>query len=71
MPVELPYDIWRCIADYLDDKEVETLYPVNRALFNVSMNERYKEAVIGLPLRRDRRPQRKDIQRFRYESQVL
>lgn len=44
---EIPYDVWRCIADFLPAEEVKGLYTVNRALLNISMDERYRVAYIG------------------------
>ncbi|KAF7329143.1 hypothetical protein MKEN_00174900 [Mycena kentingensis (nom. inval.)] len=41
--VELPEDVWRCITGYLQYYELHPLLGVNRILFNVVLDERYKE----------------------------
>ncbi|KDR77302.1 hypothetical protein GALMADRAFT_440597 [Galerina marginata CBS 339.88] len=54
MPVvELPYDIWLYITNFLDAKDVQRLYPVNKELFHIVMGERYRHACIGFPPRLD------------------
>lgn len=44
---ELPYEIWRHIASFVDSHTMRRLYSVNRALFDIVMNERYRTAQIG------------------------
>ncbi|PPQ81006.1 hypothetical protein CVT25_014514 [Psilocybe cyanescens] len=44
---EIPYDVWRCITDFLSVEEVKRLYAVNRSLLNISLDERYRIAFIG------------------------
>ena len=47
MVQDVPYDVWRHITSFLSPDEVERLYTVNRMLFSLAMDQRYKEAVIG------------------------
>lgn len=44
---KLPYDIWLYITSFLDCKTVRKLYSINRELFDIAMDERYREACIG------------------------
>ncbi|KAF8149935.1 hypothetical protein B0H34DRAFT_169112 [Crassisporium funariophilum] len=39
---DLSYDIWLYITGFMTTNDVKKLYPVNRALFDISLNERYK-----------------------------
>jgi len=47
MVQDVPYDVWRHITSFLSPDEVKQLYTVNRTLFSLAMDQRYKEAVIG------------------------
>ncbi|KAF9048635.1 hypothetical protein BJ165DRAFT_1039764 [Panaeolus papilionaceus] len=47
MHIQLPYDIWFTISKYLSSDELKRLYSVNKALFYISMDEKYKAASIG------------------------
>ncbi|KAF7290708.1 hypothetical protein MIND_01311500 [Mycena indigotica] len=40
---ELPEDVWRCVTDALSRSERASLLSVNRALFNIVLDERYQE----------------------------
>ncbi|KAJ7063568.1 hypothetical protein C8F01DRAFT_1133538 [Mycena amicta] len=42
-PAELPDDIWRSITAILSPYELSSLLSVNRSLFNIVLDERYKE----------------------------
>ncbi|KDR76141.1 hypothetical protein GALMADRAFT_247352 [Galerina marginata CBS 339.88] len=44
---EIPYDIWRHITGFLPSEEVKKLYRVNSMLLSISLDERYKSALIG------------------------
>ncbi|KAH9481283.1 hypothetical protein JR316_0005805 [Psilocybe cubensis] len=46
---EIPYDVWRCIAEFLPTEDLKRLYSVNRAFLNISLDERYRVAYIGPP----------------------
>ncbi|KAF8902608.1 hypothetical protein CPB84DRAFT_1775794 [Gymnopilus junonius] len=46
-PPELPHEIWLRITSFLDYKTRRGLYSVNKPLFSIAMNERYKYAMIG------------------------
>lgn len=48
----VPYDVWRHIASFLPPVEVEQLYTLNRSLFNIAMDERYKATGFGLLFQR-------------------
>lgn len=61
---DLPYDIWLLITEYLSEKQIRQLYPVNKALFNIAMDSRYKEVSLGFS--DSRRMLRADIRRFQY-----
>ena len=39
----LPFDIWLHIASFLPSSQLRNLYTVNHALFEIAMDERYKE----------------------------
>jgi F-box-like len=41
--MHLPFDIWLHIASFLPVSQLRNLYAVNRALFDIAMDERYKE----------------------------
>ncbi|KAF8149884.1 hypothetical protein B0H34DRAFT_165958 [Crassisporium funariophilum] len=41
---DVPYEVWRHITDFLPLKEVKQMYGVNRSLFNIAMDERYRTA---------------------------
>uniref|UniRef100_A0A8H7Y2P2 F-box domain-containing protein n=1 Tax=Psilocybe cubensis TaxID=181762 RepID=A0A8H7Y2P2_PSICU len=45
---DIPYEIWVQITQYLSPEEVKRLYPVNRSLFNIAMDERYKRGFVGV-----------------------
>src|SRR6266540_823386 len=47
---ELPYEIWLLIVEYLPDHQVRRLYSVNRALFNIALDLRYKAVSLGILL---------------------
>jgi len=47
MTQDLPYDIWSQIASDLPDSHVESLYAVNRSLFDIAMDLRYQEVIIS------------------------
>jgi hypothetical protein len=38
-----PYDVWLCIASFISADDLQKLYAVNRALFDIVMNIRYRE----------------------------
>ena len=42
--IELPYrdDVWMLIVQYLPAQRVRSLYSVNRALFDIALDLRYK-----------------------------
>ncbi|KAF4579583.1 hypothetical protein EYR40_000236 [Pleurotus pulmonarius] len=44
-----PFEIWAHIASYLSNIEVKTLLSVNRALYQISMNARYKTLRVQYP----------------------
>lgn len=44
---DIPYDIWERISIFLPINEVKNLLCVNRALFNIAMNARYRTSTIG------------------------
>ncbi len=46
--IELPYEIWLMIVDYLPIHHVRSLYSVNKALFNIALDLRYKGASLGI-----------------------
>ena len=46
--IELPYEIWLMIVDYLPIHHVRRLYSVNEALFSIALDLRYKEASIAV-----------------------
>ncbi|KAF8656955.1 hypothetical protein AX16_002310 [Volvariella volvacea WC 439] len=41
--MNLPYDIWVHIAQYLSPVQLRDLYSVNQAFYDLAMNERYRE----------------------------
>lgn len=45
---DIPYEIWMHVTQYLTLEEVKRLYPVNRSLFNIAMDERYKRGFVGV-----------------------
>jgi hypothetical protein len=47
MVQDVPSHIWRYITSFLSPDEVKQLYTVNRMLFCLAMDQRYKEAFIG------------------------
>lgn len=49
MSPTLPFEIWAHIASYLPNIEVKTLFSVNRALYQISMNARYKTLRLQYP----------------------
>ena len=61
---DLPYDIWLLITEYLSEKQVRRMYSVNKALFNIAMDLRYKEVTLGFS--DTRRTLRSDIRYFQY-----
>lgn len=42
MVPNIPFDIWLEIVSHLPEKDRKNLYSLNQALFEISMNERYK-----------------------------
>ena len=46
--IELPYEIWLMIVDCLPTHHVRRLYSVNRILFSIALDLRYKHASIGI-----------------------
>ncbi|KAJ2912287.1 hypothetical protein MD484_g8131, partial [Candolleomyces efflorescens] len=51
-PQPLPavsYDVWANIASFLPSKALQGLYSVNQALFNLSMDERYRRLDLSNP----------------------
>lgn len=40
--VDLPYDLWYQIAQFIPRRELRNLYSVNRTLYDIAMDERYK-----------------------------
>lgn len=45
----IPFDIWLEIASYLSRDDCIRLYSVNRALFEISMDERYRLVCFRYP----------------------
>ena len=45
---ELPYDVWMLIVEYLPAHQVRRLYSVNRALFDIALDLRYKQVSLGV-----------------------
>ena len=43
---DIPYDVWLCIAQFIPRNELLRLYGVDRTLFDIVMNERYRETRI-------------------------
>ncbi|KAF8997704.1 hypothetical protein BDQ17DRAFT_1544264 [Cyathus striatus] len=53
---DVPYELWLYIAQFIPEKELCDLYPVNRALFNICMDMNYKSVRIhGLNSRSTKR----------------
>ncbi|KAF8183425.1 hypothetical protein BJ912DRAFT_551433 [Pholiota molesta] len=44
---DLPYDVWEHITTFLSSAETKRLLCVNRTLFAIAMNERYRTRTIG------------------------
>jgi hypothetical protein len=44
--MDLPYDIWLEIVKFLPGDIVRRLFSVNRVLFEIAMDERYREVEI-------------------------
>ncbi|TFK33986.1 hypothetical protein BDQ12DRAFT_657405 [Crucibulum laeve] len=44
--LDIPYDVWFNVAQFLPKEEIRNLYGVNRALFMIAMDERYQSAYI-------------------------
>jgi hypothetical protein len=42
--MNLPVDVWHHIVSFIPTEQLRTLYGVDRTLFNLAMNIRYKEA---------------------------
>jgi len=40
--IDLPYDVWHHITSYLPQSQVMKLLSVNQTLFNIALNERYR-----------------------------
>jgi len=40
---EVPEDVWRYTAQFIPKHILRNLYEVNRAFFDMAMNERYRE----------------------------
>ncbi|KAF4607564.1 hypothetical protein EYR38_001636 [Pleurotus pulmonarius] len=45
----LPYEIWAHIASFISKDQLETLYSVNKAFFDISMGVRYKTLWLKCP----------------------
>jgi len=45
---ELPYEILLLIIDYIPVHQVRRLYSVNKALFNIALDLRHKDASLGI-----------------------
>ncbi|EDR06752.1 uncharacterized protein LACBIDRAFT_299600 [Laccaria bicolor S238N-H82] len=43
---DIPYDVWLCIVQFIPRNELLRLYGVDRILFDIVMNERYRETRI-------------------------
>jgi hypothetical protein len=43
MPVELPFDMWLHIGNFIPPERFKVLYTLNSAFFNLEMNLRYEE----------------------------
>lgn len=43
--VELPYELWLQITQYLPGHAVTSLMSVNRSLYNIALDERYKVVI--------------------------
>lgn len=41
--IQLPHEIWEEICSFLDSNETKGLYAINSALFEIAMNERYRD----------------------------
>jgi len=44
---EIPYDVWLIITSHLSSNEIIRLLPINHALFNIAMDERYRTSSIA------------------------
>lgn len=44
---DVPYDVWHSITTFLSSQEVKRLYTLNRSLYNIAMDERYRKVFIG------------------------
>lgn len=49
---DIPHEIWHIISSFLPDGEVRALYSVNRALFELGMDEIYRS--VGFASLRDK-----------------
>lgn len=47
MPRHLPFDIWQHIALFIPHETLRTLFTVNSALFDISMEARYRAMSFG------------------------
>lgn len=45
--VDVPPEIWHNILRFLPSSLVQRLYEVNRAFFDVAMNEKYRHVSLG------------------------
>jgi hypothetical protein len=43
---DIPYDVWLCITQFIPRNELLRLYGVDCTLFDIVMNERYRETRI-------------------------
>ncbi len=49
MPPALPFEIWAHIASYLSSIELGRLFSINKALYEISMDSRYKTLQLRRP----------------------
>jgi hypothetical protein len=62
---DLPYDVWEHITTFLSTEETKKLLDVNRTLFTIAMNKRYRTSTIGSLLQKDTR---RSLARLTYVS---
>ncbi len=43
--IGLPSELWHRIAHFLEDDDLDRVFPVNSALFNLSMDHRWRQIV--------------------------
>ena len=48
--IQLPFEVWAKIASYLSAAVLDELYSINRPLFELSLDSRYRDLEIIVPL---------------------